>query len=206
MLVVLIVAALTVTGLVVYHRHKPSSAKNSALTSQTQTTTQLQDTATQSAPPDPYQGWNTYNDSGYAAASGINIKYPPDWEINIAGVKKIGNTKNPTGVIHERVIYLPLSETPQEEWNTCATNISADACGAAPGDKTLSSKESTTNGLAVYTATMQNSYGTYHVTVIRGNKPPPPAGTPFVEFTTTSSDPTALSTYAAIMASATFPN
>src|SRR5437588_468023 len=78
--VVLVVAALAVSGFVVYQRHKPSVVKNSAATNQTQTTTQPQNTATQSAQPDPYQGWNTYNDTGYAAASGISIKYPADWE------------------------------------------------------------------------------------------------------------------------------
>jgi len=206
LLVILIVAALAVSGFVLYQRHKPSVVKTSAATTQNQTTTQTKDTSTQSAQPDPYQGWNTYNDTGYAAASGISIKYPSDWQINITRVKKIGNTKNPTAVINERVVFLPSSETPKEEWDTCATNVSADACGAAPGDKTLSSSESTVNGLAVYIATMQNSYGTYHVSVIKGNKSTTPAGRPYVEFTTTSSDPTALSTYAAIMASATFPN
>jgi Tfp pilus assembly protein PilV len=47
LLVVLVVAVLSVTGLVLYHRHKPSNAKNSAATSQTQTTsTQSQSTIT----------------------------------------------------------------------------------------------------------------------------------------------------------------
>jgi hypothetical protein len=205
-LTVLVVAALAVTGLVLYQRHNTRNAKNSAATSPTQTTTQPQSTVTQSAQPNPSQGWNTYNDTGYPAASGISIKYSPEWEINIPGVKKIGNTKNPTAVINERVVFLPSSETPKEEWNTCATNVSADACGAAPGDKTLSSKEFTINGLAAYTATMQNSNRTYHVTVIQGNKSTPPAGRPYVEFTVTSSDPAALNTYGATMASATFPN
>ena len=39
-----------------------------------------------------------------------------------------------------------------------------------------------------------------------GSKSTPPDGRPYVEFTTTSRDPTALRTYAAIMASATFPS
>jgi hypothetical protein len=163
---------------------------------------------TQSAaitPTSPVSNWGTYHDAGYAAASGISIKYPPEWKINIPGVKAIGTTKNPTAVINERDIFLPSSETPKEEWNTCAVNVSADACGAAPGDKTLSGSESTINGLAAYTATMQNSDGTYHVTVIRGNQSTS-NGTPFVEFTTTSNDPAALNAYAAIMASAMFTN
>jgi Tfp pilus assembly protein PilV len=206
LLIVLVVVALAVSGFVVYQHHKSASTKSTATTSQSQTNTQQQTAATQSTQPTPYQGWITYNDTGYAAASGISIKYPSDWQIDITRVKKIGNTNNPTAVINERVVFLPSSETPQEEWNTCATNVSADACGADPGDKTLNSNESTINGLAAYTATMQNSYGTYHVTVIRGNKSTQPAGTPYVEFTTTASDPTALSTYAAIMASSTFPD
>ncbi len=45
-LAVLVVAVLAVTGLVVYQHHKSSSAKNSAATSPTQTTTQPQSTAT----------------------------------------------------------------------------------------------------------------------------------------------------------------
>ncbi len=199
-LIVFVIAALSVTGLVLFQHHKQDSARNSAATSTTQTSTQPQSTVTQST-----QDWNTYNDTGYAAASGISIKYPSDWQINIPHVKKVGNTKNPTAVINERVVFLPSSETPQEEWNTCATNVSADACGAAPGDKTLSSKEFTINGLAAYAATMQGSNGIYHVTVIRGNHSTSD-GIPFVEFTTTTSDKAALSTYAAIIASATFPN
>ncbi len=46
LLAVLVVAALAVTGLVVYQHHKPNSAKNSAATSQTQTPTQSQNTTT----------------------------------------------------------------------------------------------------------------------------------------------------------------
>src|SRR6266566_6373100 len=128
LLPVLVVAVLAVGGLVIYQHHKPSSATNSAATSPTQTTTQPQSAVTQSAQPNPSQGWNTYNDTGYAAASGISIKYPADWEISIPGVKKIGNTRNPTAVINEREVFLPSSETPKEEWNTCAVNVSADAC------------------------------------------------------------------------------
>ena len=46
-LVVLVVAVLAVTGLVVYQRHKPNSAKNSAATNHTQITTQPAQTTTQ---------------------------------------------------------------------------------------------------------------------------------------------------------------
>jgi len=149
--------------------------------------------------------WNDYKDSGYAAASGISFKYPPDWKVNISGVKAIGNTNNPTATINERTIFLPTSLAPKEEWNTCAAMVAADACGAAPGDKTVTSNESVINGLAVYTATMQNDSGIYHVTVVRGNNATP-NGIPFVELTTTSSNPAALSTYTGIISSATFSN
>lgn len=46
LLVILVIAVLTVTGLVVYQHHKSSSAKNSAATKQTQPTTQPKDTTT----------------------------------------------------------------------------------------------------------------------------------------------------------------
>jgi hypothetical protein len=46
LLIVLVVAVLAVIGLVVYQLHKPSSTKNSAATSQTQTSTQPNNTTT----------------------------------------------------------------------------------------------------------------------------------------------------------------
>lgn len=150
--------------------------------------------------------WNTYNDTGYDVASGISIKLPPSWELNIPGVKAVGNTANPSTIISERIIYYPSDTmvSPEDEWNTCAAIVSAAACGAAPGSKTISGTATTINGLATYSATMQNSFGTYHVTVIRGNEPTS-NGIPFIEFTTTSSDPTVLSSFAAVMASAAYP-
>ena len=54
LLIVLVVAALAVIGFVVYQRHKPSSAKNSAAISQTQTNTQ----STQTTPTN--QNANTF--------------------------------------------------------------------------------------------------------------------------------------------------
>ncbi len=51
LLAVLVVAVLAVTGLVLYQHHKPNSAKTSAATSPTQTTTQPQSTATTQAQP-----------------------------------------------------------------------------------------------------------------------------------------------------------
>src|SRR5260370_11166489 len=48
---VLVIAALAVTGLVLYQHYKPSNASNSAATSTTQTTSQPQSTATTQAAP-----------------------------------------------------------------------------------------------------------------------------------------------------------
>lgn len=205
--IILVVAVLVAICLVIYQRHnKPSSIKTSAATSQTQQTRQQQSTTNTQPQTTPYQGWNAYNDTGYTASSGISIKYPAGWRIDIDHIKTLGNTTNPTAAIGMRGVFLPTAETPKDEWNTCTTNVSADACGAAPGDTTISSNESTINGYAAYTATMKNSSGkTYHVTVIRGNTATSD-GIPFVEFTTTTSDQAALNTFAAIKASATFPN
>ncbi len=150
--------------------------------------------------------WNTYNDTGYAASSGISVKYAPGWKFNVQGVKSVGTTQNPTATINERVVYLPTAETPEEEWQTCASATSADACGAAPGDKTLNGSETTINGYSAYTASMQTgSGGIYYVTVIRGNKAATD-GIPFAEFTTAASDSTTLNSYTQSMASVTFPN
>lgn len=217
LLVVLVVAALAVIGLLVYQHYKPTSGKNSTAISRTtnaynqkvSSAPNENSTETPNTTTDNTTTWSTYHDTGYAASTGISIKLPSDWEIVVPGSKPskilFGNSQNPVAVVGLRSVYLANSETPEQEWNTCAANVSADACGAAPGDKTVSGSASTINGLASYAATMQNSYGTYHVTVIRGNKSTSD-GIPFVEFTTTTSDPTALNTYTAIMASATFPS
>jgi len=197
LVVIAIIGTLAMTSLALYQQNQ-TIAKQS---SRHQLTT-TEDSAQLAA---ATTNWNIYKDSGYAAASGISIKYPVDWNISIPGVKTVGNNKQPTAIITERVIYLATAQSPKDEWNTCAATISADACGAAPGDKTINSKESMTNGYATYSAKMQTSSGnTYHVTVIRGN--PTPDGIPFVEFTTTSTNQAALNTYADIMASATFSN
>jgi cytoskeletal protein RodZ len=72
LLAVLVVAVLAVTGVVVYQRHKPSSAKNSGATSLTQTTTQPQSTATQSTQPNP-----TYT----SAQEKASFRYPTNWTV-----------------------------------------------------------------------------------------------------------------------------
>lgn len=68
LLVVLVVAALTVTGFMVYQRHKSTSSTSTAARNTTQTTTNEVQT-------DPYAGWTTYTNSTY----GISFKYPPAW-------------------------------------------------------------------------------------------------------------------------------
>src|SRR5437016_1411541 len=80
LLIVLVVAALTVTGFVVYQRHKSTSAMNSAATTPNQTTVQSQNTVAQSAPTNPYDGWMTYTSSN----GEFSIKYPPTWHLSTA--------------------------------------------------------------------------------------------------------------------------
>lgn len=200
-----VVVVLGAAGWMVY-QHQKRTSKPKASTTTSQTTNQQQSTSSTQPQKGASQNWATYTDTG-AAATGITFKYPTDWEISIPGpgAKGAGNTTNPTARIGVRGIFLPTVETPQDEWNTCATKISGDACGAAPGDNTLSGSESTVNGYAVYTATMQNSYGTYYVAVIRGNKATSD-GIPFVELTTYSTNPTLLNTFTAVVATASFPN
>lgn len=79
LLVVLVVAALAATGFVVYRRYKPSSAKNSAVTSTIQTTTQPMSTGTTQPAPDPYAGWQTFSDSQ------VSFRYPSDWTVENNG-------------------------------------------------------------------------------------------------------------------------
>src|SRR5258708_9432642 len=75
LLVVLVDAVLTVTGLVVYQRHKPSSTKSSAATSQTQNNTQPQ-TTTNPQPAQPvYANWPVYSNTKYS----FSYNYPTTW-------------------------------------------------------------------------------------------------------------------------------
>src|SRR5947209_452210 len=93
-LVVLVVAVLAVTGLVVYQRHKPSSARNSAATSQTQTTTKQQSTVTQSSQTNPYQGWNTYT----SAEEKASFKYPTDWTVTKSVIAPNDTSSDSVGI------------------------------------------------------------------------------------------------------------
>lgn len=78
LLVVLVVAVLAGSGIVVYQRHKSTSAKNSAATTPNQTTAQSQNTVAQSAPTNPYEGWKTFTSD----ADHFSIKYPPTWVLD----------------------------------------------------------------------------------------------------------------------------
>jgi len=94
LLAVLVVAVLAVTGLVVYQHHKPSSAKNSAATSPTQSTSQPTSTATQSAQPNPYQGWNTYT----SAEEKASFKYPTNWTVTKAVIPSNETNADTVGI------------------------------------------------------------------------------------------------------------
>ena len=81
LLVFLVVAVLAVTSLVVYQRHKSISAKNSAATGLTQTTTPLKTTATPTTPAqpvDPYAGWKSYT----LTYEKLTFKYPSNWTVS----------------------------------------------------------------------------------------------------------------------------
>src|SRR6266567_8694714 len=101
LLPILVVTVLAVGGLVIYQHHKPSSATNSAATSPTQTTTQPQSTAAQSAQANPYKGWQTYTSAGEKAS----FKYPTNWTVtksvspsNETNADTVG-IKSPSGAI-----------------------------------------------------------------------------------------------------------
>lgn len=206
---VLIVVALAIIGTVGWFVYQHDRTKVTNVAANTNQSINQQKSATTTQPPsDPYAGWKTFTDNASAGTSGISIKYPSDWQVHVGGSKIYAwSISGADSGIAARYVFLDNSWTAQQEWEDCAVQISADACGAAPGDKTVSGSTSTINGLNAYTATMQNTTnGTYHVTVIRGGKSVPPAGTPYVEFTTYSTDQAALSTFDKIVASATFPN
>jgi Tfp pilus assembly protein PilV len=93
-LIVFVIAALGVTGLVVYQHHKPSNAMNSAATSQTQLTTQPQSTVTQSAQANPYQGWNTYT----SAEEKSSFKYPTNWTVTKSVIVPIDTNADSVGI------------------------------------------------------------------------------------------------------------
>ena len=82
LLAVLVVAALAVTGLVVYQHHKPNSAKNSAATGTSQTTTQPSNTTTTQPAPTTTQ---------YLTIKEWGVKLPLSSAINDAYYSVGGN-------------------------------------------------------------------------------------------------------------------
>jgi len=203
--VVIIILIITIVGFggwYVWHRgHKshPSKAPSNSNMTQSTGTNNNQQT-------DPYAGWNTYTDTGYTAASGMRVMYPSDWEVKVGGSKAFAWTITqkvaPQAGIDVRVTFLDPSNTPQQEWDNCP---SPDACGPSSGDTKLSDSTSSINGLDSYSVKMQSATGPYLATVIKSNKPSG-EGTAYVEFLLYSSDPSTVSTYKKIVASANIPN
>lgn len=135
----------------------------------------------------PLAGWRTYTANSYAAASGISVKYPPGWKVNVGDMKayawEIVQTASPKVSINIREIYLSEETTPQQEWNNC---LAKDACGSQTGSTTLSESTASINGLAAYTVKMQDiASTTYYVTIIKANVSNS-NGRPFVEFAITN--------------------
>lgn len=195
-LTILVIGAIAATELLLYQRNKSTSTTNTS-----QITNQQKGTTTTQSSADPYAGWNTFTDN----TSGISIKYPSGWQVKAGGKNtawSITQASNPQNSITAIYVFSDGSRTAQQEWEAC---YATDACLGSLDIKILTGSESTINGLNAFMATMQNSYGTYHVTVIRGNKPAS-QGIPYVVITTYTTDQTALNIFSAIMASATFPN
>jgi hypothetical protein len=200
--IVVVIAAAGLGGWYVYHREHKAKSSNVSTSSGSQGSKK-----TITPPPaDPYAGWKMYVDAGYASSTGISIKYPPTWKISVDGGPTVGNSTDPVAEINLRSVELATPQTAEQEWTTCASTISADACGAAPSDKVISGNSATVNGLDTYSATMESDIGTYYVTVVKGDRSTPPAGTPFDEFTVSSTNPSVLATFRKIMSTATFSN
>jgi hypothetical protein len=199
-----ITAIIALAGWAVYaHSHNTTHA------SVTTNTTSGQPTKTTSTTPaDPYAGWKTYLDTGYSQASGISIKYPSDWQVNVGNSKTFAwtltHSATPQGSIHERSVHLSSSTTAEQEWTNCP---SADACGPSPDDTKVDGSSSTINGLDSYAVKMQAPAptGVYHATVIKSNHPSSDGTTTFVEFWLYSDDATLLKLYQQITGTATFP-
>lgn len=203
---VLAVGVVGVGGVLVYQHHR-TTAKQTANANWSQATSQQKSATTTQTQSDPYAGWQTYKDTGNGVASGISIKYPPDWYVDTTSTKGYGwsivETTNTKNIITVNDIFQDGSQTARQVWEACE---GTDACNGGSGARTLSDSESTINGLDAYAATIQTDYGTYHMTMIRGNRSTSPAGTPYVWFTTYSTDQAVLSIFAKIMGSASFAN
>lgn len=194
-LALLVVAALVGFGGYWYHKHHSKPVPTHSASARLQTTKV-----------DPYAGWKVFTDNASASASGISIKYPSGWRVNTTSSKtyawSITKSDNTRNVITVRYVFQNSDKTAQQEWEACE---GTDSCGGSSDDTTLSGSPSTINSLNAYTATIKNSLGTYHVAIIKGNKPTF-QGTPYVEFMTYASDQVALNTFSKIVDSATFPN
>lgn len=153
---------------------------------------------------DPYAGWQAYADTGTGISSGISIKYPATWHVDPTGTKSYGwsivETTNTKNIITVNDIFGDGSKTAQQEWESCYLT---DACLGSTGEKILSGSESTINGSDAYTAIMQTDYGTYHMTMIRGDKSTS-NGIPYVWFTTYATEIVTLNIFTKIMNSAYF--
>jgi hypothetical protein len=198
LVVIAIITLVGFGGYFVWHNHQGKKTTNA-------TKSQTSDTTKTKAPTiDPYTNWKTYTDTGYSVASGIIVKYPSTWKVNIGDSKafawEIVEGAPPQTSINVRDTYLDNSQTAQQEWDNCS---SADACGPSAGDTKLEGNTSTINGLDVYSVKMQNSSGVYYATVAKSNKTTS-KGTVFVEFLINNPSTSALDTYKQIIASVSF--
>lgn len=198
-IIVVIIAVIGLGGWLVWrHNH----TKNAATTTSNSTNQQKQQSSgTQTA--DPYAGWKTYTDTGYTLASGINVKYPADWQVSVGGKAYAWTIMQIAGSqasFNARVSYLNDLTSAQQEWENCS---SADACGPTPDSTKLDGSTSIVNGLDMYSTTMQDNSGVYHATVIKSNKASS-SGTAFVELIYNGNDPSVLNIYKQVVASATF--
>lgn len=200
---IVVIAALVGTGYLLLRRYQEAKAKGG---SQAGSSRAVQNPTTTIAKPDSYAGWQTFTDNASVPPSGISIKYPSDWQVNTAGTKTYGWSISQAGTMTNTIavndIFQDGSLTARQEWQACE---GTDACPGSSDERILSGSESTINGLNAYTATIQTSHGTYHLTVVRGDKTTA-NGVPYVMFMTYATDQAALSIFDKITASSTFPN
>lgn len=192
LLILVIVVLLGFTGWYALH------SKNS-----TEKTLSAANKETSQIKQNPYAGWKTYEDTGYASASGVTIKYPAGWKLepgSNAVAWELVQVAAPKAIISSRVIFLDSSQTPKQEWNNCP---SADACGPSPDDSLVSESDLTIGQLAAYRVQEKRDAGTYYTTVVKGSKAVAD-GTPFVEFTVNNPNAQTLSVYEQIVKTAHF--
>jgi Tfp pilus assembly protein PilV len=124
-LIVFIVAALAVTGLVVYQRNKSTSAKNSVAVNSAHTTGQQQNTTgTQPHAPAPAldaqqtnacrivatvapSNWKTFTSNQYK----FSISYPSDWIADTSGGEENNSSRTP--ILTELLFTPPGNQGPQ---------------------------------------------------------------------------------------------